>query len=75
MVSSPDSPRGGLHVASPVILYGVPIHQAIASGNLTKMKRLAKQAEAHLQKHGDLRAALELLRVEIAKAEKKAIRK
>ena len=52
--------------------YGVAIQQAIASGKLDNMKRLAQEAEAHLAQHGDLRVALELLKVEIAKHEQKS---
>jgi hypothetical protein len=52
-----------------VVLYGVPIHEAILSGDLTRMKSLAKQAEDQLSQQGDLRAALELLKLEIARAE------
>jgi hypothetical protein len=35
------------------------------------MKALAKEAEAHLHEHGDVSAALEGLKIEIAKLEKK----
>jgi len=52
-----------------VVLYGVPIQEAIASGDLSRMKKIAAEAEAFLQEHGDVRAALEALKVEIAKAE------
>ena len=51
------------------ILYGVAIHQSIASGNLGEMKKVAQQAEQHLSEHGDVRAALEALKIEIAKLE------
>jgi len=54
-----------------VVLYGVGIHEAIASGDLHRMKQLAAEAEKYLKEHGDVRAALEALKVEIAKAEKK----
>jgi len=53
----------------PVVLYGVPIQQAIASGDLSRMKKIAAEAEAYLQEHGDVWAALEALKAEIAKAE------
>ena len=49
--------------------YGVAIHQAIASGNLDQMKRVAKEAEAYLAEHGDAWAALEALKLEIARHE------
>lgn len=58
-------------MAHPVVLYGVPIQQAIASGDLSQMKKLAVEAEAYLKEHGDVRAALEALKVEIARAEYK----
>ncbi len=51
----------------PIILYGVPIQEAIAKGDLAKMKQLAQQAEQHLKEAGDVRAALEYLKIEIAK--------
>jgi len=56
---------------SPIIrpLYAVPIHHCIAGGDLAKMKELAAEAEKHLAEHGDVSAALEVLKVEIAKAE------
>jgi len=53
------------------VLYGVAMRQAAASGDLSEMKRLAEQAEAQLAEQGDLRAALEVLRLEIAKLEYK----
>lgn len=54
-----------------VPLYGVTIHKCIAGGNLDEMKKLAKQAEEHLHEYGDVRSALEALKVEIAKLEHK----
>jgi hypothetical protein len=53
------------------LLYGVAMQEAIASGNLQQMKQVALEAQEHLQKHGDVRASLELLKVEIAKLEHK----
>jgi Domain of unknown function (DUF1843) len=53
----------------PVILYGVGIHQAAASGDLAAMKKIAAEAEAFLKSHGDVGAALEALKIEIAKLE------
>ena len=53
-------------------LYGVTIHHCIAGGDLGKMKELRDEAEKQLAEYGDLRAALEVLKVEIAKAEAKA---
>jgi len=49
--------------------YGVAIHQAIASGKLDQMKRMAKEAESYLAEHGDISSALEVLKAEIAKHE------
>jgi len=51
-----------------VVLYGPPIQEAIAKGDLAHMKQLAVEAEAHLKQVGDVRAALEYLKIEIAKA-------
>jgi hypothetical protein len=55
----------------PVPPYGPPIQEAIAKGDLAKMKQLATEAEAYLQKAGDVRAALEYLKLEIARHEHK----
>jgi hypothetical protein len=55
---------------SNVALYAVPMHDAIAKGDLPRMKQLVTEAEAHLQQVGDVRAALEYLKIEIAKASK-----
>jgi hypothetical protein len=55
----------------PVTPYGTAIHQAVASGDLAQMKAVEKQAEEYLKEWGDLRTALELLKVEIAKRERK----
>jgi hypothetical protein len=51
--------------------YGVAIQQAIASGDIAKMKAVAKQAEQHVKDYGNVPAALEALKIEIAKLEKK----
>ena len=50
-------------------LYAVSIHHSIASGTLDDMKQLCKEAEDHLAQHGDVSAALEGLKAEIAKLE------
>lgn len=55
----------------PVILYGVGIHHAAASGNLSEMKKIAAEAEAYLSAHGDISAALQTLKIAIAKLEGK----
>lgn len=59
----------------PVPPYGTAIQQAVASGDLAEMKKLVRQAERFLAEHGDIRAALEVLRVEIQKLEHKRKRK
>ena len=51
--------------------YGPPIQEAIAKGDLAQMKQVAAQAEQHLQQAGDVPAALQALKIEIAKAEHK----
>ncbi|WP_082411273.1 DUF1843 domain-containing protein [Methylogaea oryzae] len=55
----------------PVILYGVAMQQAAASGDISRMKEVCRQAEDYLEKVGDISAALQVLKVEIAKLEKK----
>lgn len=52
-----------------VLLYGVTIQRAIAGGDLEEMRKVAKQAEEHLREWGDVRSALENLKIEIAKLE------
>jgi len=54
----------------PVPLYAVSIHKCIAGGELAKMKALAEEAETFLRDHGNVSAALEALKIEIAKLEK-----
>jgi hypothetical protein len=49
--------------------YGEAIQQAVASGDLAKMKAVAQEAEAFL---ADVPAALQQLKSEIAKLEKKS---
>jgi hypothetical protein len=51
----------------PVPPYGVAIHRAIASGDIHQMRQVAKEAEQFVHEHGDVSAALETLRAEIAK--------
>lgn len=53
-----------------VPLYGVTIGEACAKGDLEEMKSLEKQAEEYLAEHGNVPAALEVLKAEIAKAER-----
>lgn len=56
-------------MANPVPLYGVTIHHAVDKGDLEEMRKLADEAEAHLADYGDVKAALEKLKAEIAKLE------
>ena len=54
-----------------VALYAVTIHRCAAGGNLSEMKKVAAEAEEHLRFHGNVGAALEALKMEIAKLEGK----
>jgi hypothetical protein len=47
--------------------YGTAIHQAIGSGDLDRMRKLAESAEKWVSEHGDVSAALEVLKAEIAR--------
>ncbi|WP_375415201.1 DUF1843 domain-containing protein [uncultured Bradyrhizobium sp.] len=49
--------------------YGVAIQQAVLSGELANMKAAAGLAEEWLRNHGDVAAALQALKIEIAKRE------
>ena len=49
-------------------MYAVAIQHAIASGDVDEMKKVAKEAEQHLQDYGNISAAREALNVEIMKA-------
>ncbi len=51
--------------------YGVAIQEAIASGDLARMKEVARQAEAHVKEAGNVSAAYEALKIEIARHSKK----
>lgn len=53
----------------PVVPYGVAIHKAAASGDINQMKEVAEHAEKWLAEHGNVAAALEILKHEIAKRE------
>lgn len=55
--------------ASPMPPYGTAIHQAIVSGDLGRMKQVAAEAEDFVRQSGDVHAALELLKLEIARAQ------
>jgi Domain of unknown function (DUF1843) len=52
-------------------LYATAIQEALHAGELHRMKEVAKEAEQYLQQTGDLSAALQALKIEIAKAERK----
>ena len=52
-----------------VPFYAVAIQHACASGDLDEMRKVAAQAEEHLAEHGDVQAAYEALKAEIAEAE------
>ena len=51
--------------------YGSAIHQAVASGNVEEMQKTLTSAQQWLSEWGDLRSAVEALKVEIAKLERK----
>jgi len=51
--------------------YGPAIQQAIARGNLKEMKSLVSLTEKLLTRSGDLPAVYQLLKIEIAKMEKR----
>ncbi|HSS48541.1 MAG TPA: DUF1843 domain-containing protein [Thermoanaerobaculia bacterium] len=55
----------------PIPLYAVTICEAVASGDLAKMKEVARQAEEHVHEWGNVPASLEALKLEISKAQKK----
>ena len=52
-------------------LYAVTIHHCVAKGDLAEMKALASEAERFLHDHGNVSAALEAMKIEIAKMEAK----
>ena len=58
-------------MAIPVPPYGVAIQEAVASGDLAKMKAVARAAEEYLREWGNVPAALEGLKLEISRLEKK----
>ena len=49
--------------------YGKAIAEAVVSGDVDKMREAQQQADQYLQEYGNVSAALEALKVEIAKAE------
>jgi Domain of unknown function (DUF1843) len=52
-------------------LYATTIQEILHAGDVHRMKEVAKEAEQYLQQTGDLSAALQALKIEIAKAERK----
>ena len=62
----PKDKTSNIHGVPP---YGAAIQQAIASGQLAQMKAAASQARQHLAEVGNVSAALEALKIEIAKLE------
>jgi hypothetical protein len=48
-----------------IVLYGGPIHEAIRSGDLARMRELESSAQQYLDSHDEVKAALEELRSEI----------
>jgi hypothetical protein len=52
-------------------LYAVTICEAVASGDLARMKEVARQAEEHVHTWGNVPASLEALKLEISKVQKK----
>jgi hypothetical protein len=57
-------------VKAPLPPYGPAIQDAVASGDLAKMKAVARQAERFVAEFGDIPASLEALKLEIAKLER-----
>ena len=53
----------------PVPPYGAAIHQARASGDLDEMRKVAAEAEAHIEEYGDVAGALKKLKEQIARQE------
>jgi hypothetical protein len=51
------------------LLYGPAIHEAIATGELERMRETLREAEQYLADHGNVSAAVEALRAEIARCE------
>ena len=53
------------------VLYGPVIEEAIARGDVDEMRRLARETEQHIAEWGNIPLALELLKVELARAERR----
>ena len=54
-----------------MMLTSMAIHEAAASGDLERMKTMVQQTEEWLRETGDISAALETLKLEIAKLERR----
>jgi hypothetical protein len=54
----------------PIMPYGVPIQDAIASGDLAKMKEMVTRTEEWLASQEKLRSLLDQLKAEIAVLDK-----
>jgi len=53
----------------PTPMYAVTIHKIVAGGDIAEMQQALTEAEQQLKQHGDLSAAIEILKSEIAKLE------
>jgi hypothetical protein len=52
-----------------LVAYAPAIHEAIAKGDIETMRSLRDEAEKYLSEWGNMPAALEVLRAEVAKLE------
>lgn len=52
-----------------IVLYATAIHEAVGRGDLEELRSLDRQAREHLEEWGNVPAAVEVLRAEIAKVE------
>jgi uncharacterized protein DUF1843 len=52
-------------------LYAVPIQEAVASGDVQRMKGLVTHAEEYVKTHSEIAGAVEKLKAEIARLEHK----
>lgn len=53
-----------------ILPYGVAIQEAVASGDLERMKSVAREVESYLREQGNVPAALEALKLEISRLQK-----
>jgi hypothetical protein len=54
-----------------IVAYAPAIQEAIASGDLARMRDAHALAEQHMEEFGDVHTALEVLKVEIGKLERR----